>query len=233
MDDPTDVQPLITPDAFQSGAFREQEQFFEDVLSDMTGMYPYNLGQQPPRQEYVGTIHSLQSMGEARTKLLMMQMDHCGFQPFMKYMMHLNMLYLDPKTEARINGPHGPQFVPMFAGDLHIDYDFTARYTAMEPALGKQFRAQQLIQYAQMFMQTPYLNHFQFMKAILELMDFPNSDQFLKQPQQVMQEQQQAAQQAAQQGAQAQLMGAQLQDQMAAASDQRKLVDTTVKQLLK
>jgi len=68
----TDVEPLVTPDLSGGGIFREQEAFFEEVLSDMIGIYPYNMGQTPDRQERVGTIYSLQSMGEARTRLLMM-----------------------------------------------------------------------------------------------------------------------------------------------------------------
>ena len=82
VEDMDDIQPMVTGDMFQSGAFREQEQFFEDVIADITGVYPYNMGQEPQRQERVGVVHSLQSMGEARTKLLMMTMDHTGMRPF-------------------------------------------------------------------------------------------------------------------------------------------------------
>jgi len=49
VEDMEDVQPLIQPDVSQSGVFREQEEFFDQTLSDMTGMYPYNLGQTPSR----------------------------------------------------------------------------------------------------------------------------------------------------------------------------------------
>jgi len=224
-----DVQPLVVPDMSQSGIFREQEQFFEDCLSDITGMYPYGMGQTPPRQEYVGTIYSLQSMGEARTKLLLMTMDHMGFRPFLKYMMLLNVWHLSSQTEARINTAKGFNFVPLTAGDIHVDYDFSARYTALEPTLGKQFRAQQLIQYAQMWQGSPYLQQFQFMQAVLELLDFHDTDRYLKTPEQVMQEQAQMAQQATQ----TQLMGAAMQDQLAAKQSERELTRDVVKGLLK
>jgi hypothetical protein len=153
-------------------------------------------------------------MGEARTKLLMMTMDHTGFRPFLKHMMLLNTYYLDPKSEVRINTPQGEGFTPMFAGDLHPEFDFSARYTSMEPALGKQFRSQQLMQYAQMWAQSPYLQQQQFMKAIFELMDFQDSDKFLKSPQQVAQEQQAAMQQ------QIQLKALEMQGQDAMAAKQ-------------
>jgi len=190
-----DVEPLIVPDVSQSRVFAEQEQFFSSTLDDMLGMYAYNQGQTPDRQEHVGTMYSLQSMGEARTKLLMMTMDHTGFRPLLEYMMLLNTWHLDNKTEARINTPDGPNFTQLFSGDIHPDYDFSARYTATEPALGKHFRSQQLIQYAQMWQGSPYLQHHQFMKAVLELMDFHDTDKYLKSPQQVQQEQQQQQQQ--------------------------------------
>ena len=224
-----DIEPLVVPDIFSSGVFREQEQFFEDTISDITGMYPYSLGQTPQRQEYVGTIYSLQSMGEARTKLLMMTMDHQGFKPFLKYMMLLNMWHLPDETEARINGPHGVNFQPIWPQDLHLSYDFTARYTSMEPALGKNFRAQNLIQYAQMWAQSPYLQHYQFMKSILELMDFHDSDRYLKSPEQVNAEMMQQAQQAVQM----QLLGSGLQNQLAAAADERQLQREVVKGIMK
>jgi hypothetical protein len=223
-----DVAPLATNDAFQSNAFREQEQFFEDCISDITGMYPYNMGAVPERQENVGTIMSVQSMGEARTKLLMMAMDHTGFRPFLKYMMLLNTYHYDLKNESRINTNEGMEFVPMFPGDLHPDYDFSARYTSMEPALGKHFRAQQLIQYAQMWAQSPYTQHYQFQKAILELLDFQDSDRYLKSPQQVAQEQAQAQQQAMQ----TELMGAAVQDQLAAKQSERELTRDIVKGIM-
>lgn len=223
-----DVQPLEVGDAFQSNAFKQQEEFFDSVLSDLTGLYPYNMGATPTRQEYVGTMYSLQSMGEQRTKLLMMTMDHQGFRPFLKYMMLLNAWHLDPRTEARINTSQGTQFMPLFADDIHVDYDFSARYTAMEPALGKHFRAQQLIQYAQMWQQSPFLQHYQFMKAILELLDFHDSDRYLKTPQQVAQEMSMQTQQAVQM----QMMGFQMQDQLAQNQSARELERDIVKGLL-
>jgi hypothetical protein len=224
-----DVQPLITPDISQSRVFKEQESFFEETLSDMIGVYPYNMGQTPPRQERVGTIYSLQSMGEARTRLLMMTMDHQGFRPLLHYMMYLNMLHLDPKVEARINSNRGVSFSPLFSGDLHVDYDFSARYTAMEPALGKHFRAQQLIQYAQMWQDSPYLQQHQFMKAIMELLDFHDSETYLKTPQQVAQEQRQQQEQAARM----QLMGAAIQDQAAGQASKRSMQEEVIKGLMR
>lgn len=220
-----DVQPLITPDQAQSNAFREQEQFFDQTLQDITGMYSYNMGETPSRQEHVGTIYSLQSMGEARTRLLLMTMDHTGFRPLLRHMMLLNMWHLPSKFEARINTNNGEQFTPMFSGDIHVDYDFSARYTGLEPALGKQYRAQQLIQYAQMWAESPYLQHREFMKAILELMDFHDSDRYLKSDQQMQQEQMMAQQGALQQAA--------LEDQMSAKEDDRQLMQEVAKGLLK
>ena len=158
-----------------------------------------------------------------------MTMDHQGFRPFLKHMMLLNAWHLDPSVEARINTNNGIDFFQLFPQDIHVNYDFSARYTGMEPALGKQFRAQQLIQYAQMWQGSPYLQHHQFMKAILEMMDFHDSDTYLKTPEQVQQEQQQMAQQQAQM----EMMGYQMQDQMQAKQSERELTRDVVKGLLK
>ncbi len=220
-----DVEPVITPDVSQTQVFREQEQFLDDTLQDMTGMYAYSMGQTPTRQENVGTIHSIQSMGEARTRLLMMTMDHTGFRPLLKYMMLLNLYHLPSNTEAKINGSMGEQFVPLFSGDVHTDYNFSARYTAMEPALGKQFRATQLMQLASMWQQSPYLQHHQWMKAIMELMDFQDSDKYLKSPQQLQMETQQQQQQ--------QLMGAAMQDKLESNRQSRQLIGDVAKGLMK
>ena len=225
----TDVEPLVIPDMSQTGVFREQEEFFESTISDITGMYPYGMGQTPPRQEHVGTIYSLQAMGEARTKLLLMTMDYQGFQPFMKYMMLLNTWHLPDKFETRINTNQGQQFTPLFPGDIHPDYDFTVRYTAMEPALGKQFRAQQLLQLSNLWAESPYLQHYEWMKAIMEVMDLHDTDRYLKTPQQLQQEQQQALQtQVLMQAGQALT-----QDMLASAQAKRELQRDMVKGLLK
>ena len=232
VDDMDDVQPLIQPDVSQSNVFREQEEFFEQTLSDMTGMYPYGMGQTPPRQEYVGTMYSLQSMGEARTKLLLMTMDHQGFQPFLRYMMTLNGWHLPSNFEFRIGdvGNGGQQqFGQMLAGDIHPEYDFTARYTAMEPALGKHMRAQQLIQYAQMWQGSPYLQQYQFMRSVLELLDFHDPDRYLYNDQQVGQMQQAAMQQQMQ----TQMAGMAMQGQIQQQQQEGELIRDVVKSLLK
>ena len=229
VEDMEDVQPMMTPDVSQTGVFREQQEFFEDCLSDIIGVYPYNMGQTPPRQEHVGTIYSLQSMGEQRMKLLLMLADYVGFQPFLKYMMLLNMYHLPNKFETRIVTQNGDAFVPLFAEDIHTDYDFSVRYTSMEPALGKQFRAQQLIQLSGMWQQSQFLNQYNWMKTIMELMDIQNTDQYLYNPQQLAQ--MQAGQ--AQQAMQMQIMGAAMQDQMSARQSRRELQRDVVKGLLK
>lgn len=227
-----DVEPMQTADITQTGVFREQEQFFENVLSEMTGMTAYNLGMTPDRQERVGVVHSLQSMGEARVRLMLMTMDYTGFRPFLKYMMVLNSYHLRSDFEVRISNQGQEQFTPLFAGDIHPDYDFTARYTAMEPALGKMFRAQQLMQLAQVWQQDPSLQQYEWKKAILELHDIP-PEKMLKSPEQMAQEQQQMAQQMAQQQMQMMAMNAQMQNQLAEANDQRDLQKIVTKELLK
>jgi hypothetical protein len=224
-----DVQPLVIPDQSQTGVFREQEQFLENIISDITGVYPYNMGATPQRQEHVGTIYSLQSMGEARTKLLMMTMDYQGFQPFLRYMMLLNTWHLPDHMEARINTAQGEEFSPLFSGDIHPEYDFTMRYTAMEPALGKQYRAQQLLQLANIWAQDPTLQHYEWKKAILELMDLHDTEKYLKRPEQLAQEQQQQAMQAAQM----ELAGAALNDEMSKRQTNREMQRDVVKGLLK
>ena len=121
------------------------------------------------------------------------------------------------------------QFMPLFSGDLHWDYDFTVRYTALEPALGKQFRVQQLLQWASIWAQNPALKADQLMRATLELLDFHESDRYVRSEQELMQIQQ------AQQAQQMQMMAAnaQLQDEMAAKNDERDLVKSIATQLVK
>lgn len=189
-----DVEPLVIPDVGQTQVFREQEQFFDATIQDMTGVYDYSKGVTPQRQERVGVVYSLQSMGEARTKLLLMTMDHMGIRPLLKYMMILNTYHLPHGAEYRFADKEGDNFGQVFAGDIHPEFDFSARYTSMEPALGKQFRAQQLLQLAQIWQQDPTLQHYQWKKSILEMLDYQDSDRYLKTPEQLMKEQQQAVQ---------------------------------------
>ena len=158
-----------------------------------------------------------------------MTMDHQGFQPLLKYMMLLNTWHLPDDFESRINTPQGEQFSPMFPGDIHPDYDFTARYTSMEPALGKQFKAQQLIQYAQMWQGSPYLQQRQFMQAIMEMMDFPNTDKFVKTEQQLMKEQFATAQRETERVTQESLM----QDKLHERKTGREMQRDVIKGLLK
>ena len=192
VDDPTDVEPLLIPD-LNSSLFAEQQQFYDDTIDDITGMYPYNMGQTPQRQERVGVIHSLQSMGEARAKLMLMSMDYLGIRPLLKYMMILNTFHLPTGFEYRIGDVDQQQFGNVFGGDLHPDFDFSARYTSMEPALGKQARAQQLVQMAGLWAQSPWINQGQYIKLMADLLDIREADSLVKTPQQFAQEMQQNA----------------------------------------
>jgi len=138
-------------------------------------------------------------------------MDFLGIRPLLKYMMILNTFHLPSGFEYRVTDKEGAeQFGLLFGNDIHPDFDFAARYTAMEPALGKQFRAQQLIQMAQMWAESPWINQYQMAKTMMELLDIREADQLLKTPQQFMQEmqqQQQAAMMQKQQEVQAETRG--------------------------
>jgi hypothetical protein len=229
VDDFSDVQPLEVSDASQSRVFMEQEQFFEGMIEEITGMYRYSMGAEPQRAEKVGTVYSIQQMAEARTRLLLMTMDHTGFKPLLKGMMMLNLFHLPSEFETRINTPQGQGFTPLWPSDLHVDYDFTARYTSMEPALGKMQRSQQLLQYSQLWQQSPYLQHHEFMKAIMELMDFHDTDKYLKSPEQLQQEQQQQQQMVMQ----AKMMEYQVQDQLDAQKQQREFQGKAMIEMIK
>jgi len=184
-----EIEPFIVPD-MHSNLFLEQENFYENTIQDLTGMYSYNMGQTPHRQERVGVVHSIQSMGEARAKLMLMSMDYLGIRPLFKYMMLLNTFHLPSGFEYRISSPEDPEqaFGQIFGDDIHSDFDYVARYTAMEPALGKQFRAQNLVQLAQLWHNNPWINQYQWNKVLGELNDIREADRLLKTPQQFQKE---------------------------------------------
>lgn len=223
VDDMEDVQPLVVPD-YSSNMFMEQEKFYENTIQDIMGMYSYNLGQTPQRQERVGVVHSIQSMGEARAKLMLMSMDYLGIRPLLKYMMVLNTFHLPSGFEFRIGASDSQQqqFGNVFGDDLHSDFDFAARYTSMEPALGKQARAQQLVQMAGMWKDSPWINQYQYTKLMMELLDIRETESLLKTPQQFAQEMQQKQQ--------AMMMAQQKQQQLETSAEQaKKQFETTGK----
>ena len=189
-----EVEPLVVPD-INSNIFSEQEAFYESTIQDLMGMYDYGMGQTPKRQERVGVVYGIQAMGEARAKLMLMSMDYLGIRPLLKYMMLLNTFHLPSGFEYRITDRDQHSFGQIFGSDIHSDFDFAARYTAMEPALGKQARADRLVQLAGLWQQNPIVNQQQMLKVVFELMDIWESDTLIKTPQQMQQEQQQQMQQ--------------------------------------
>jgi hypothetical protein len=196
-----EIEAINIPD-YNGMQFQEQERFLENTVQDLAGIYDYNKGVTPQRQERVGVVHSIQSMGEARSKLMLMSTDHQGMRPLLRYMMILNTFHLPSGFEYRIGdgqaqqqGQQGEGFGQIFGDDIHPDFDFAARYTAMEPALGKQFRVQNLLQLAPMIQQSPWINQHQWLKTIFELADVREADYLLKSPEQFSQEMQQQMQQ--------------------------------------
>ena len=194
VEDMGDIEPLVIPDTAQ-GLFMEQEAFYKNTIQDITGMYDYNMGQTPTRQERVGVVYGIQAMGEARAKLLLMSMDYLGIQPMLKYMMLLNSYNLPSGYEYRVGDAEQTQFGQIWGDDIHPNYDFKARYTSMEPALGKQARMERLIQLAGMWKDNPWINQYQWNKTLMELSDIREAQYLLKTPQQIQQEQQQQMQQ--------------------------------------
>jgi hypothetical protein len=188
-----EIEPLIIPDHAQN-MFMEQESFFKETIQDLMGMYDYNMGATPNRQERVGVVYGIQAMGEARAKLMLMTADYQGMRPWLKYLMLLNTFHLPNGFEYRITSGDNNQFAKIFSGDIHPEYDFAARYTSMEPALGKQARLSQLMNLAQIMLNNPWINQYQWWKTIFELGDVRESESLLKSPQQMQQEQQQQQQ---------------------------------------
>jgi hypothetical protein len=185
-----DVQYLTLPD-YHGNTFMEQEKFYESTIQDIMGMYSYGMGQTPQRQERVGVVYGIQAMGEARAKLMLMSSDYLGIRPLLKYMMVLNTFHLPSGFEYRIGAYDQQQFGLIFGNDIHPDFDFAARYTSMEPALGKQARGDRLVQMAGLWKDNPWINQYQWNKVIMELMDIREADYLLKSEQQFQQEQQQ------------------------------------------
>ena len=192
VDDMDDVNPMVIPD-YHSNTFLEQEKFYQDTIHDIMGMYAYNMGQTPQRQERVGVVYGIQAMGEARAKLMLMSSDHLGVRPLLKYIMILNTFHLPSGFEYRIGAYDQHKFGNIFGDDIHSDFDFAARYTAMEPALGKQARLERLVQFAGMWKDSPWINQYQWNKTLMELSDIREAEYLLKSEQQMQQEQQQAA----------------------------------------
>jgi len=190
VDDMDDVKPLVVPD-YNSGVFMEQESFYKNTIQDIMGMYDYGMGQTPERQERVGVVYGIQAMGEARSKLLLMSMDYLGIRPLLKYMMILNTFHLPSGFEYRIGATDQQEFGQIFGEDIHSDFDFSARYTGMEPALGKQARMDRLVQLAGMWKDNPWINQYQWNKVLMELGDIREAESLLKTPDQMQQEMQQ------------------------------------------
>jgi hypothetical protein len=109
-------------------------------------------------------------------------------------MMLLNTFHLPSGFEYRVSDGANQNFNQIFGDDIHADFDFAARYTAMEPALGKEMRVQNLLQMTPLMQQNPWINQHQWLKTILELSDVRESEYLLKTPEQFAQEQQQQMQ---------------------------------------
>jgi hypothetical protein len=122
-----------------------------------------------------------------------MSADYLGMRPMLKFMMMLNTFHLPSGFEYRISGHDQHSFGNIFGEDIHSDFDFSARYTAMEPALGKQARMERLIQLAGMWKDNPWINQYQWNKVLMELGDIREAEYLLKSPQQMQQEQMQQA----------------------------------------
>jgi len=174
-----DIKILESAD-FGQGTFSSHMNFFDNIIAEMTGVHPYSMGQTPPRQEHVGTMYSLQQMGQSRMRLLMMTMDHTGFRPLLQYIMKMNVMNLPTGQEYRVtNRDEEYAFNQVWGEDIHTNYDLSARYVSMEPALDKPFRINQLLQLSQTWSQDPSVNQYQFKRAIMELMEMMEPDRML------------------------------------------------------
>ena len=166
VDDMNDIEELTFTD-IASSSYMEDSRIRED-MDRAVGVFDYTRGETTDRRETATTASILSQSADERFKLKVRLMEDTGLRRLGQLLVALNQQFLTSERAVRILGTEGMEFINVSPQDIIGQYDVMPLGTTIEPVVNKQARLDNLINMYNLMKDSPYIDHVQLLKRILE-----------------------------------------------------------------
>lgn len=170
VDDMDDVQEIQMTDTSGNAI----ENVIEMVRRDMDnadGVYDYARGETTDRRETATTASLLSQAANERFNLKVKLIEDLGMRRLGVLLTQLNQQYIDTEKAIRILGQDGMDFYTLSPENIRGQFDIMPLGSSVEPITNKENKLQSYINLYTILKDSPYVNHPEIIKKILEAAD--------------------------------------------------------------
>lgn len=191
VDNPDDVEPLLTPDVTAS-AYNE-EMIIKQDMENAVGTPPVVRGASAQRGETATEVVTKTSNAEIRFAVKIALVEALGLKRLARLMDLNNQQFIEGPRLVKVwatdtDAKHAFQWRLVQPGELIGEYDYRPSGSNADPAANKEVRRQQLTQVMQIVLatQNPFVDKYELTKAWLEAFDLRNVEKLLLPKEEVM-----------------------------------------------
>lgn len=170
VDEMDDVQELEMDDVTGNIVENVIEMIRRD-MDNAVGVYDYARGETTDRRETATTASILSTAANERFKLKITIIEDLGLRRLGQLLIQNNQQFITTERAIRILGKDGFQIITIRPEDIRGQFDVMPLGSSIEPVVNKNNRLQNFINLYNVLSQSPYINHPELIKRILEAAD--------------------------------------------------------------
>lgn len=178
VDDMNDVQELQMTD-LSGNAIENVIEMVRRDMDNADGVYDYARGETTDRRETATTAAILSQAANERFNLKVKLIEDLGMRRLGMLLTQLNQQYIDTEKAIRILGKDGMDFYTLSPENIRGQFDIMPLGSSVDPIINKENKLQSYINLYTILKDSPYVNHPELIKKILEAADIKDLNRFI------------------------------------------------------
>lgn len=178
VDDMNDVQELQMTD-LSGNAIENVIEMVRRDMDNANGVYDYARGETTDRRETATTAAILSQAANERFNLKVKLIEDLGMRRLGMLLTQLNQQYIDTEKAIRILGKDGMDFYTLSPENIRGQFDIMPLGSSVDPIINKENKLQSYINLYTILKDSPYVNHPELIKKILEAADIKDLNRFI------------------------------------------------------
>ncbi len=178
VDDMDDVQELQMTD-LSGNAIENVIEMVRRDMDNADGVYDYARGETTDRRETATTAAILSRAANERFNLKVKLIEDLGMRRLGMLLTQLNQQYIDTEKAIRILGQDGMNFYSLSPENIRGQFDIMPLGSSVDPITNKENKLQSYINLYTILKDSPYVNHPELIKKILEAADIKDLNKFI------------------------------------------------------
>lgn len=178
VDDMNDVQELQMTD-LSGNAIENVIEMVRRDMDNADGVYDYARGETTDRRETATTASLLSRAANERFNLKVKLIEDLGMRRLGMLLTQLNQQYIDTEKAIRILGQDGMTFYSLSPENIRGQFDIMPLGSSVDPITNKENKLQSYINLYTILKDSPYVNHPELIKKILEAADIKDLNKFI------------------------------------------------------